>query len=106
MGADALRFTLASLTQQGRDIKLSVDRIAGYKAFCNKIWNAARFGLMNLGDFQEDGKLFITERPLSLADRWILSPEQGRRHDERRARGVRVLRRGLGALPVSLARAV
>jgi valyl-tRNA synthetase len=73
MGADALRFTLASLTQQGRDIKLSVDRIAGYKAFCNKVWNAARFALMNLGDYRDDPKLFIKERSLSLADRWILS---------------------------------
>ncbi|MEW5740944.1 MAG: valine--tRNA ligase, partial [Myxococcota bacterium] len=73
MGADALRFTLASLTQQGRDIKLSVDRIGGYKAFCNKVWNAARFALMNLGDYREDPKLFIKERSLSLADRWILS---------------------------------
>ncbi len=73
MGADALRFTLAALTQQGRDIKLSVERIAGYKAFCNKLWNAARFALMNLGDYRDDGSVFIKERPLSLADRWILS---------------------------------
>jgi valyl-tRNA synthetase len=73
MGADALRFTLTSLTQQGRDIKLSIDRIAGYKAFCNKLWNAARFAMMNLGDFKDDGRLFIKERPLSLADRWVLS---------------------------------
>jgi valyl-tRNA synthetase len=73
MGADALRFTLASLTQQGRDIKLSVERIAGYKAFCNKVWNAARFALMNLGSFQADPNVFVKERTLSLADRWILS---------------------------------
>ncbi|GMU61557.1 MAG: valine--tRNA ligase [Myxococcaceae bacterium] len=73
MGADALRFTLASLTQQGRDIKLSVERIGGYKLFCNKVWNAARFALMNLGDYRDDPKLFIKERSLSLADRWILS---------------------------------
>jgi valyl-tRNA synthetase len=73
MGADALRFTLASLTQQGRDIRLSIERIAGYKAFCNKLWNAARFALMNLGDYREDPKLFIKEHSLSLADRWILS---------------------------------
>jgi valyl-tRNA synthetase len=73
MGADALRFTLASLTQQGRDIKLSIDRIGGYKAFCNKIWNAARFVMMNLGDYRDDPKLFIKDRALSLADRWILS---------------------------------
>src|SRR5437773_8107693 len=51
-GADALRFTLASLTQQGRDIKLSLDRVAGYKAFTNKLWNAARFALMNMGAFR------------------------------------------------------
>jgi valyl-tRNA synthetase len=71
-GADALRFTLASLTQQGRDIKLSMDRLAGYKAFSNKLWNASRFALMNMGDFR------LEERPLdrsrlTLADRWILS---------------------------------
>jgi valyl-tRNA synthetase len=73
MGADALRFTLASLTQQGRDIKLSVERIAGYRAFANKLWNAARFALMNLGDFRDDGTVKLADRPLSLADRWILS---------------------------------
>ncbi len=71
-GADALRFTLASLTQQGRDIKLSLDRVAGYKAFTNKLWNASRFAMMNLGDFRLDDS-DIRSRPLTLADRWILS---------------------------------
>ncbi|MFL5344320.1 MAG: valine--tRNA ligase [Hyalangium sp.] len=71
-GADALRFTLASLTQQGRDIKLSMDRVAGYKAFCNKLWNASRFVLMNLGGFRLDTRP-IKERELTLADRWILA---------------------------------
>jgi valyl-tRNA synthetase len=71
-GADALRFTLASLTQQGRDIKLSLDRVAGYKAFCNKLWNASRFVLMNLGGFRLDIRP-IKERELTLADRWILA---------------------------------
>jgi valyl-tRNA synthetase len=71
-GADALRFTLASLTQQGRDIKLSMDRLAGYKAFCNKLWNASRFVLMNMGDFRL-GAEGLQGRELSLADRWILS---------------------------------
>ncbi|HEY8208300.1 MAG TPA: class I tRNA ligase family protein, partial [Myxococcaceae bacterium] len=73
-GADALRFTLASLTQQGRDIKLSLDRVAGFKAFTNKLWNAARFALMNMGSFRLDEKE-LKDHPLvlSLADRWILS---------------------------------
>jgi valyl-tRNA synthetase len=71
-GADALRFTLASLTQQGRDIKLSMDRLGGYKAFCNKLWNASRFALMNMGDFRLDATP-LEGRTLTLADRWILS---------------------------------
>ncbi len=49
-GADALRFTLAILTQQGRDIRLSEKRFEGYKHFANKLWNAGRFILMNLDE--------------------------------------------------------
>jgi valyl-tRNA synthetase len=71
-GADALRFTLASLTQQGRDIKLSLDRVGGYRSFANKLWNASRFALINLGDFRPDER-FVSDRTLSLADRWILA---------------------------------
>src|SRR5262249_8957722 len=71
-GADSLRFTLAWLTQQGRDIKLSLDAVEGYKAFGNKLWNASRFALINLGDFQL-GTRHVKDLPLSLADRWILS---------------------------------
>ena len=71
-GADALRFTLAALTAQGRDIKLAKERIEGYRSFANKLWNATRFALMNLSDFTVG-----EERPgaaaRSSADRWILA---------------------------------
>ncbi|NPA32542.1 MAG: valine--tRNA ligase [Aquificae bacterium] len=70
-GADALRFTLAILTVQGRDIKLSEEKFEGYKHFANKIWNASRFVLMNL---PED---FLARlpymAPLSAEDKWILT---------------------------------
>ncbi|ADO72593.1 valine--tRNA ligase [Stigmatella aurantiaca] len=83
-GADALRFTLASLTQQGRDIRLSMERVGGYKAFCNKLWNASRFALMNLGGFQLDTRP-IKQRELTLADRWILARLQRAIVDTRQA---------------------
>ena len=74
-GADALRFTLAALTAQGRDIKLAKDRIEGYRAFANKLWNASRFALMNLDGFeQRDGSLAAAK--LTSADRWILARTQ------------------------------
>jgi valyl-tRNA synthetase len=66
-GADALRFTLASMAGQGRDIKLSQERIAGHRAFANKIWNAARFVLMNAEGYDPHA------RPASVYDRWIMS---------------------------------
>jgi valyl-tRNA synthetase len=71
-GTDAFRFTLAALAAQGRDIKLSEDRIEGYRHFINKLWNAARFSLMQLSDFVPDESAHDA-RDLSLADRWILS---------------------------------
>jgi len=71
-GTDALRFTLTALSAIGRDIRLSPERITGYRNFANKVWNAARFVLMN----QVSGAKFqVPERheELGLADRWILS---------------------------------
>ena len=71
-GADALRFTLASMSASGRDIKLSVERIAGYRAFANKIWNASRFALMRL-DGATPAPLSEVESILRPADRYVLS---------------------------------
>ena len=75
-GTDAFRFTLAAMAAMGRDIRLAEDRIAGYQNFVNKLWNAARFVLMNLG---EDGTVqrhvaaALSDAGLNFADRWIRS---------------------------------
>jgi valyl-tRNA synthetase len=71
-GTDAFRFTLAAFAAMGRDIKLSTERIAGYRNFANKLWNASRFALMNLEDFDPEG-IDLSKLELTLADRWILS---------------------------------
>ena len=69
-GADALRFTVAALTVQGRDILLGPSKIENYKRFINKIWNAARFALMNLGNGDYDA--LPAKENMRLHDRWIL----------------------------------
>jgi valyl-tRNA synthetase len=72
-GTDALRFTLVALSAMGRDIKLSEDRVEGYRNFANKIWNAARFVLLNAGgESSVDASLPDPTEDLTLADRWIL----------------------------------
>lgn len=75
-GTDALRFALCAYTAQGRDINLSVDRVVGYSAFCNKIWNATKFVTSHLLEAEEqdtplEGNLL--SHAASGIDSWILS---------------------------------
>lgn len=69
-GTDAMRFTLAILAAQNHDIKLDVRFFDIYKKFANKIWNAARFALLNMEGFE---KVNLDEEELAIEDRWILS---------------------------------
>ena len=71
-GADALRFTLSVYAAAGRDIKLDVHRVEGYRAFINKLWNAARFAMMTLEDY-EVRPFDASKESLSPADRWVLT---------------------------------
>jgi valyl-tRNA synthetase len=73
-GTDAMRFTFAALASNGRDIRFDLHRIEGYRNFCNKIWNAARYVIMQC-EAQDTG-IQGGEMTLSLADRWILSELQ------------------------------
>ena len=79
-GTDAFRFTLASLAAMGRDVRLSEERITGYQNFVNKLWNAARFVLMNISEEAQakrqvsfDDLKVLQGENLNVADRWILS---------------------------------
>lgn len=87
-GADPLRFTLAAMAGQGRDIKLSVDRVEGYRGFCNKLWNATKFFHLQVEQLKTAG-VIMTEpaggleswimknhKTLPTQDRWIISKLQ------------------------------
>ena len=80
-GTDALRYTFYSLASTGRDIKFDMGRMEGYRNFCNKIWNAARYVLMNC----ENGNGMVEEIRYSVADRWIRSRLQQAAADTQRA---------------------
>jgi valyl-tRNA synthetase len=69
-GTDALRFTLAALASPSRDIRFDLGRVAGYRNFCNKLWNAARFVTMSVGDAVATDTGAVE---LSVADQWIRS---------------------------------
>ena len=87
-GTDALRFTLAAFAAMGRDIKLSEDRIEGYRHFANKLWNAARFTLMNLEDCGEIAPAKVDLKEVQgMHHKWMISRLEACREEVQAAFG-------------------
>ena len=72
-GTDALRFTLATLATQSRDLRFDLNRVAGYRNFCNKLWNAARFAMIAVEGIAAEATAHEDSTILSLANRWVRS---------------------------------
>jgi valyl-tRNA synthetase len=72
-GVDALRFTLAALASPGSDVALAEERLTGYRAFMNKLWNATRFLLMRLPDDESHRRVDYTSDELDAVDRFLLA---------------------------------
>lgn len=75
-GADALRMTFCSLASTGRDIRFDLGRLQGYRNFCNKLWNATRFVLLQTDDYRHEGPY-----QYGLTERWLVSRLQGLEQD-------------------------
>ena len=101
-GADALRFTLAAMAAQGRDIKLSTQRVEGYRNFATKLWNAARFAEMNDAAMVAGLRSAPCERDAEPLDR--ARTREGGARDHRGDRGLQVQRGGRRGLPFRLER--
>ena len=103
-GTDAFRFTLTAFAAQGRDIKMSTERIEGYRNFANKIWNASRFVMMNLEEGFTPNAELVTSGLVAGGPLDPVAAEHGHQGGPGGACRIPVQRRGIRPVPVHLAR--